>query len=227
MAYVQTRRVGTGELLTGTFAVISAARREVGIYLVLFAGLGLLTSIDLVGALVSVASFFLYFPAQYWLCQQMLAQSGMGHHSRLRAFSLFFMAILLGAGISIGFNFFWIPGIILGAKWIMAPAYLATDEGNLLDAIGASWRASDGNTLSLSLAFTAAGAIGLVALWAVILTGTATEGLISGSGLVAGPLEGIFLSLSINVLPIAMMALSVASYRALSDNTEQLAAVFE
>lgn len=227
MAYVQTRQVGAGELISGTFAVISAARREIGIYLAVFAGLGLLTSVDLIDGLISVASFFLYFPAQYWLCQQMLARSGMGHHNQFRVFSLFFMAILLGIGISIGMNFFWVPGIILGAKWVMAPSFLATDEGNLLDAIGASWRASEGNTLSLTLAFTAIGAIGAAAFWAVVIAGGVSDRIFSGGSFVSGPLGGIFLSLSLNAVPIAMMALSVASFRALSDDTESLAAVFE
>lgn len=227
MAYVQTRTVGTGELISGAFAVVGAARREIGIYLAVFAALGLLLAIEFVGGLVSVASFVLYFPAQYWLCQKMIKRSGMGHNGQFRVFGLFAMAILLGLGISIGFNLFWIPGIIFGAKWVMAPSFLAAEEGNFIDAIGASWRASDGNTLALSLAYTAIGAIGLAVFWVTVAMAGMSDRLFTGDGVASGPVGGIFLSLSLNILPIAMMALSVAAYRLLSDDTESLAAVFE
>ena len=227
MVYVQTRTATAGELITGTFSVIAAARREVGLYLLVFGGLGLFLGFDLIEGPVSLFSFFFYFAAQYWLCRQMLVRTGLGHNDRFRVFSLFFMAILLGLAISFGFNFFWIPGILLGSKWVMAPAFLAAGDDDLFKAIGASWRASDGNTLSLSLAYSAIGLIGLAVLWSVIMVGSTTDRLANASGaFVGGPIEGMFLSLSLNVLPILLMALSVAAYRMLSDNTDQLAEVF-
>lgn len=228
MAYVQTRSITTGALISETFDVLASSRRAIGLYLLIFGGLGLLTSIGAISSAVSAFSFFFYFAAQYWLCRQMLLRCGMGHVDSFKVFSLFFMAVLLAVGIMIGFNLFWIPGILLGAKWIMSPAYLVARENNLFEAIGASWRASEGNTLPLSLAYTAIGLIGLVALWAVIALGTMTENALDfGGQIVGGPVEGIFLSLTMNALPIVMMALSVGAYRLLSEEVNELTEVFE
>ncbi|MBV7259735.1 hypothetical protein [Erythrobacter crassostreae] len=227
MAYVPTRTATTGQLIGGTFDVLASSSREIAVYVAVFAGMGLLLAIDSVEGLVSTLSFLLYFPAQYWLCRRMLLRAGLNHSDQFRVFSLFGMAVLLGLALMVGFNIFWIPGIILGAKWVMAPSYLTTRDGNLFDAIGDAWRASDGNTLSLSLAYTAVGAIGLFVFWGVIIAASLTETVIAdGSSLVSGPAAGLFLSVSINVLPIMMMALSVASYRLLSDEMEDLTEVF-
>ncbi len=228
MAYVQTRFATTGALVTETFNVLASARREVGLYLLVFGGLGVLASLSAIGGTVSVLSFFFYFAAQYWLCRQMLLRAGLGHVDSFKIFSLFFMAILLSLGIVIGFNFFWIPGILLGAKWVMSPAFLVARDDNLFEAIGASWRASDGNTLSLSLAYAIVCAIGFVALVAVISLGSMTQNIVDGAGrIVSGPIEGLFFSLTLNAVPILMMALSVGAYRLLSDQGDDLTEIFE
>lgn len=227
MGYVQTRTATTGELIGGTFGVLAESRREIGLYLLVFAGLGLLLSVDLVAGFVSAASFLLYFPAQFWLGRKMLMRAGLKHDDRFRVFSLFAMAVILGFAIMVGFNFFWIPGIVLGAKWVMAPSYLVAGEGNLFDAIGQAWRTSDGNTVSLSLAYTAIGVIGLLAFWAVIIAASLTGTVIAETGnFVSGPVGGLFFSVSINVMAIMMMALSVAAYRLLSGQMEDLTEVF-
>ncbi|MCK0128624.1 hypothetical protein [Erythrobacter sp. F6033] len=227
MAYVPNRTATTGELISGTFDVLGASRREIAMYLAVFAAIGLLLAVDMVEGLVSTLSFLLYFPAQYWLCRQMLARAGLTHDDQYRVFSFFGMAIILGMAIMIGFNFFWIPGILLGAKWIMAPCYLVAGKSNLFDAIGDAWRKSDGSTFSLSLAYTAIGVIGIIAFWGVIVVATFTGSTVfQGSDMVNNPLAGVFLSISLNIIPIMMMALSVATYRVLSEEMEDLTEVF-
>ncbi len=227
MAYVQQRTATTGELVSDTFDVLGASRREIAIYLAAFGAIGLLLAVDVLEGFLSTISFLIYFPAQYWLCRQMLTRAGLTHDDRFRVFSFFGMAIILGLAIMVGFNVFWIPGILLGAKWVMAPCYLVAGKGNLFDAIGEAWRASDGNTLSMSLAYTAIGVIGIVVFWGVIVVATLTGStFFESNDMVGNPIAGLFFSFSLNVVPIMMMALSIAAYRLLSDEMEDLTEVF-
>ena len=79
-------------------------------------------------------------------------RSGVVVDPRFKGFSLFFMAMILIWPIMIGLNFLLVPGLLLAAKWVMAPAFLVSEERDLFQASGDSWRASSGNTLALTLA---------------------------------------------------------------------------
>ncbi len=231
MAYVQTRQVSAGDLISGTFRELGAIKREVAIYFGAFFAFGLISNfLGFVGGLLGLLGIPSYFIAQFWLYRVALGHSDLGPNSAGRIVAMFFMALLLGLGIYFGFSIFFVPGILLGAKWIMAPTFLVAEEGDLFSAIGASWQASGNNLLSLSLAYTAIWAIwiGLIVIITAITGGidtifaAASGGMVSAFGLAGAAVGSVF-----HILPVLLLGLSVAAYKALADNDEGLIAVFE
>lgn len=228
MAYIQTRRVTVGELMSATFAQLSAIRRELGIYFGAFFAAALLADfIEPLRDVISIAAIIGYFAGQYWLYRAALRASGMVVDPRFKGFSLFFMAVILFWPIMIAMNFLLIPGLLLAAKWVMAPAFLVGEERNLFEAIGDSWSASTGNTLALTGAFTI---ICFIWLGVAVILGGLSGGMsevLGGIHLSAGETANAFEWLAFHFLPVLLMGLSVAAYRALADSDNSLVAVFE
>ncbi len=227
MAYIQDRRADVGELLSGTFTEIAGIKRELALYFGAFLIAGL--AVDFVGALrglTGTAAFFGYFAGQYYLYRAVLAKAGIIYDPSFKVFSLFFMAMFLSLPILFGLNFFFIPGILLAAKWVMAPTFLVAEEMNMFEAIGASWRASSGNTLALSVVFAV-----LTIIWFFIfgIGGNLLGGLGNAAARAAGGsgAPNAFGWLLVHTLPVLFMGLSVSAYRALSDSENDYVSVFE
>ena len=216
---VQERRVQIGTLLSGIFSELNVIRRELAIYFGGFAAVAVLA--DLLGMIrgpIALAATFAYFIGQYLLYQAMLRKAGMLRDERKKVFSFFAMAIVLAVPIYMGTLFFVIPGLILGAKWIMAPTYLVAREGNLFHAIGESWKASEFNTVNLTLAYF------VVWLGWVIVASIMTGG---ESAVRGGRDPSVLTWISVHLLSVLMMGLSMSAYRHLNDETETLAGVFQ
>lgn len=202
-----------GELVPGAFATLGAIKRELAIYFLLFAALGLIDNV--VPGIPTVVGFVLYWLGHYLLFQALLRNAGWLEDDRKRVFRFFFMACLIAIAIAIGLNFLIIPGVILGAKWIMAPAFLVARDGGVFAAMGDSWEASSGNTLHLSLAYAIIGGawtLGLVMLGAVV-DGTSAKSIVIGT--------------YFHLLPVLMMGLSVYAYGLLAEPSNSLVEVFE
>lgn len=216
---VQERRVQVGTLLSGTFSELNVIRRELAIYLAVFAAAALLADLaEVIRGPIALATTIGYFIGQYLLYQAMLRKAGMLRDERKKVFSFFVMALLLAIPIYIGAAFLLIPGIILGAKWIMAPTYLVAREGNLFHAIGESWKASEFNTVNLSLAYFL-----IWLLWLILAS------IISGgdSAVRGGQDPSVLTWIAFHLLPVLMMGLSMTAFRHLNDETETLAGVFQ
>lgn len=218
MGYVQTKQVSVGDLLTGSFEVLVRIKRELAIYL----GAFLVASIVADGSAllrgpIAIASTVGYFVGQYWLYRAALNKAGVMYDPRFKVFSFFAMALILIIPISIGLNFLIVPGLLLAAKWVMAPTFLVSEERNLFEAIGDSWRASENNTLSLTAAFFV-----LCVIWIGIVAITSALAGVIGFGIRQAVSVATF-----HVLPMLLLGLSVTSYRALGDGEADLAAVFE
>ncbi|MGB3166659.1 MAG: hypothetical protein WBA68_07795 [Alteraurantiacibacter sp.] len=217
MSYVQAKRADVGELLGGTFAALKRARKELAIYFGAFFAIGLFAGTSsTLGGLLAIGAFIGYFVGQYWLYQAMLRYAGLLQDERMRVFGLFFMALLLVIPVLVGLNFLFVPGVILVAKWVMAPAYLVAKPRNLFEALGESWRASDGNTVALALTVFVLGLI-----WVLAFVVLAAIGEIFG-----GSDEGSFGWLAIHLLPVFLMGLSVTAYRRLVGDGAELREVF-
>ncbi len=222
MSYLQEKRANVIDLLAGSFRELALVRKELAAYFVIFAAMLLLPT-RWVGYSFSLASPLIiilgYFVAQYWLYQAMLRKAGMLQDGKWRLAEFFGMAIVLIIPISIGLNLFFIPGLILIAKWIMAPTYLVARKRNLIQAIGESWNASSENTLYLTIAVSV-----MCMIWGLSFgIIAAIVGLADMMDVVAG--DDLFW-VWIHVLPVLLAGLSVSAYRQLSDETASLTEVF-
>lgn len=223
MTFTEGKTISVGEALSGTFEVLATAKHEIGLYFLVFAGLGALQTgadryLELLTPIILLATFVLYFYAQNRLYQILLRRSGVPVPPGLRTFRLLGMALVIGIALSFASNFFLIPALILGAKFVMAPSFLvANTNSGIFSAMGESWSASDGSTLQLTLAFTI-----VFLIWAalIIAVGAFTD----ATDLAAG--YNFFTAFTIYVLPILMMGLSVASFRRLNGGVGEIADVF-
>ncbi|MHA7818754.1 MAG: hypothetical protein ACX930_03790 [Erythrobacter sp.] len=226
MGYVQTRQVTTGQMITCSFEQLNEIKRELAIYFGAFFAAGLL--VDLIEPLrgpVSIAATIGYFVGQYWLYRMALLKAGVIIDDRWKVFSFFGMALILAFPIMIGMNFLIIPGLLLAAKWVMAPAFLVAEKRDLFQAMGDSWRASENNLVSLTLAFTV-----LCVIWiglVVVVGGISNTFGSALSDLGGRDAANAFEWLGIHALPVLLMGLSLTAYRALADEDSSLVAVFE
>ena len=221
MELPQQRKVALGDLLTSAFGVLGGIKPALGLYFAAFLAIAILSEISALGRdNLSVPSAIAYFFAHYYLYREALKARGIAYDDAFKIISFVFMAAFLGVAIQLGTVLLIIPGILIAAKTIMAPAFLVAEKLNVFEAIGASWRTSGGNTITLSLAF----AIVFVAWMFVVLGFGAIGTVLDNSGFAGSKtLEQIV----IHVLPVMLMGVSIGSYQALNDSENSLVAVFE
>ncbi len=219
-AYAEKQPLRVGPLLAGTFSELAAIPGPLLLYLGTFFGLGLLGRLaSWLNGLTALAAVVAYFVGQYLLYRLLLRRSGlMVDDGPFRVFRFFGMALVLGVAIYIASVFFVIPGLILAAKWVMAPSYLVAGSRGTFAAMGESWRASGGNTLALAVVLFV-----LVVLYLFIIGVGGGIGSISGPG---GLMGNFATQLTLHCLPLLLMGLSITAYRALNDEPERLADVF-
>lgn len=220
MAYIQDKQVTIGRLLTDTFAELASIPRELAVYFAVFAGAALVAEfVSATYVLIAVAAFFGYFVGQYYLYRALLDRAGVAGAPFSKVLGLFGMALILIFPIMIGFNLFYIPGLLLAAKWVMAPSFLVAEDRDLFKALSDSWQASNNNLVALSLSFAI-----LVTAWSVgFIPVFALSTALPGTGFGFGWMVWAYM----HVLPVLLMGLSVAAYRALADDDNSLVAVFE
>lgn len=220
---MDTKKLLPGELITAAFAELKESRREVLIYLGGFLILEVAAAtapgpLRIVGGASGLVALGAYFVAQYLLYRVMLRRAGfVSADGRMRIFRFVAMAIVIGFALTFAVYLFVIPAIILAARWITAPCLLVATERGLFDTLGDSWKSTSGNTLPLSLAFTAMFLI-FLALSAVV---TPLEAVLRSA-----TDSDLRLSLSYHFLPLLLMGLSVATYRRLEGADRALSEVF-
>jgi hypothetical protein len=208
--------VSTGELISGAFAELGESKREVAMYLGAFLLANIANELE-PGDALNLATLVGYFVAQYWLFRVILRKAGFAADGPFRVFHLFGMAIVIGAPVWIGAMFLFVPGIILAAKWVMAPSFLVATDKGVFDSMGASWSTSNGYTLQLSLAFTALFLIFFVLIGIVSVVDAQLEEIV-GKKLLSG--------WTTHFLPLLLMGLSVTAYRQLQQAGQTLSDVF-
>jgi hypothetical protein len=220
MAFLETEKLSAGELITAAFGELAENRREVLIYL------GAFLLVDIAGAIprplvwvtgpTGLLAFGGYFLGQYLLYRAVLRRAGHAAEG-IRIFRFIGMAIVIAFALMFASYLFLIPAVVVGARWIAAPCYLVATDKGVFASLGESWSATSGNTLPLSLAFTA-----MVLMFGALLVGftalvTAVKGVL-----------GIELSVGVvsHFLPLLLLGLSVAVYRRVNAEGTELAAVF-
>lgn len=203
--YAARRALGHGELLSRSFENLWLIRWQVLVYLLAVGLLGLGT--PLFGREpTGFIGFLLYFAGQYWLFHALVKARGMLQTSRIHALSFIGLAALLILPIMFGLAMLLVPGLILVARWIAAPAFIVARGQGAFAASGASAAAVRGSTSRVMAAVVVLFFI-MIAFSAVIEgIGKALGGL-DASGVV-GPLDLI----EGHLLPLLLLGLSVAVY---------------
>ncbi len=229
MAYIQERRVSTGELINGTIRELAGIKRPLAYYFGFFFVAGFLTGFSsALSTLAAIPLFFAYFAGQYYLYRQALGGRDFSSDDIGSVLGFLLLAVMLAIPLYFSVFFLVVPAILLGAKWVMAPAYYVAEDVNVIEAIGASWNRSNGNLGSLALTFFL---IWLIWLAFGTAAGALTGGLQGALQVVGGTSRssvGVGLSsVVLHVLPVLLMGLSVSAYKALNDPAESLVAIFE
>ena len=234
MAFIQTKRAGMGELLTGTFAHLALIWREIAVYFGVFLVIGLISDalnsspdLEPFSVIIGLAAIPAYFAGQYWLYRAAFKRLGAQYDPRFKAFSMFFMAVILVFPISVGMNLAFVPGLILAAKWVMAPSFLVAQERSLFGAMGDAWHASSGNSWQLTGAFTVLCAIWSVAFSLLVTLISLLVTLIRIGDTGGSARINAFEWLTFHILPVLLLGLSVAAYRLLAEDDTSLVEVFE
>ncbi len=227
-------QITAGDVFRGTSDRLSANQRTVLTYLAVFIPLTALSgwldqmlglggsgtdfdtfgysrSNGLIGLLVLIASVL----GQCWLFGQMLGKRDLSS----RYLGFFGMAILTFLGVGIASVFLVVPGIFLGARWLMAPSIFVDQGRDVFDALSESWNRTRGNTRHVMLA--------LFVVVVLLVVGSGVLGAmafaVGGFDLLAHLMEAVVGE----VATVVLVAMSVATYGLLSGQGEELATVFE
>ena len=231
----QQIRIRLSDLFGGLSDRLSANRRAVLTYLAIFIpataiASGLDASLGLGGGrsgmtdsigfnrnngLVGVTVLIASVAAQCWLFGQMLGKTDLSG----RYLSFLGMAIVTFLGVGVATVFFVIPGLFLGARWLMAPAVYVDQGRGVFDALGESWHRTRGNTGTVMLA------LFLVLVMIVLASGTLGAVFPFAEG--GGPLGYLVEAVVSEVFSVVLLTLSVVTYGLLSGQGEELASVFD
>ncbi|HSJ78021.1 MAG TPA: hypothetical protein VK913_04720 [Erythrobacter sp.] len=230
------REASFNDLVTATFAQVSANRTAALVYLAISVPLSALaTYLSLEGAavfdlgfdtmtvaglsagFVQVATAIAGLVMQYWLTCAMLRG---GLEVRFDRLLPFLGIYLLGSiGIGLGLVLLIIPGLIFMTRWALILPIVVTGEVPAMDSFGDSWERTASSAWPLFFAFVLL-VIGAAALsWFIGSLASA----IPGSGTIP---VAIFQALIAEMGSIAMIAFAVGAYRLLTDNTRELEEVF-
>jgi predicted neutral ceramidase superfamily lipid hydrolase len=208
-----------GALLSRTFANLRDIGREVAAYVA--ALLVLAFALPLAGTeITGLLGFVLYISGQYWLYRRLLATRGLMQTQRTHFLAFVALAILLILPILFGIALLVLPGLFLVARWIAAPSFIvARGDGAFAAAVG-SWNAVRGSTLKV------AGMVALLfALVSVIgLAATAIDQALAEVDAYRSARPGNVVQL--NILPVLLLGLSVATYEMRGPNDNSIEEVF-
>ncbi len=166
------------------------------------------------GLLVLIASVV----GQMWLFGKMLGvEVELNGANAPRILAFIGVAIVTALGVMLATVLLIVPGLFVGSRWLMSPAFFVHDRETVFDALGKSWEATKGNTRIIMLcAFLVI--LGLLAL-------SALAELIAALGILAiNVLVGAILN---EIFGVIFIALSVATFRKLVVGSGQIAQVFE
>jgi hypothetical protein len=222
MAFVQREDLTTGELIRETFGVLRDNARAVLIYLAAMITMNVLADangIEEAEGVLSLARIVAFLVAQYLLFESLLRNAqALPQEAKRRMFRFAGQAFVVLFCVMMAANFFIVPAIILGSRWITAPSLLVTGRGGVFGSLGESWRETSGNTVPLSFASFLLVLLGIGIATVASVVSVAARAIFDTS-LVVGEIW----MLGSNLM---LVGLSVAAYRRLDGETGELAAVF-
>lgn len=158
MATQPRRKLNIGMIIDGTVDVVTNNVVPGLIFIVIFAGIGILTDFLSQGAPIRAALFSIIVALAtifgvYFLVQTMLRNAGLlsdlGGSPRLLGF--FGLGILIGLAEGLGFILFIIPGLILMARWSIATVMFIAERKGITESMGDSWEKTRGSEMAIIL----------------------------------------------------------------------------
>ena len=177
MAPRQQADLKVGDIIDKTAAVVSANLVPAVVFLVVFTALGTATDLFLLRmqeqllvagttpdmgsamqvqmqtSLISIAVAIATIVGVYLLLRTMLERlgqlSGGGHHRFLAFIGL---SIVSGIGTALGLILLIIPGLIIMARWSIAPSMLLVEGKGVFATLGESWAKTKGHEFPIILA---------------------------------------------------------------------------
>lgn len=217
--YSAGRDVDFGTLMARSFANLRDIGREVAAYLAVVVVLAF--ALPLAGTeITGLLGFLLYLAGQYWLFRRLMQTRGLLETQRVHILAFAGLALLLIFPILFGIGLLVLPGLFLVARWIAAPAFIvARGEGAFAAAIS-SWNAVRGSTLKV------AGAVTLLVLLDSVAgaAGSAIDQALAGVAAYDEAKPGNVIQ--INLLPLLLLGLSVATYELLGPEDNSIEEVF-
>jgi len=154
--------------LRAIVALVVTTALAVGVDLAAANGAGGAAELNLI---VSVANLII----QFWLTAALLEDLGLRTSSGGGFGAMFLVGLLTSLGIIAGLILLIIPGIVLGIRWSASVPYaLADGYDGVSDAIGRSWRSTQGRAWPIFLA--------LLLCYGLVLGATFTLGFLQGLG---------------------------------------------
>jgi hypothetical protein len=111
-------------------------------------GIGASVSLEdgLATALFQIVVAVVTVVATYFLIAKLLEMRGLLPDPSTRIWAYVGLSILSTLGLILGFILLIVPGIILMVRWSAASGYLIGGREGIIDALGASWRATEGKS---------------------------------------------------------------------------------
>lgn len=176
-----------------------------------------------------ISSLVVGILVQFLVVERLLGDRLPAGKARRRYGAMFVSAILGGLGIIVGFLFLIVPGVLLAAGWSASTPFIVVEEKGGVEALGASWEATEGSRLALALVVFVGGAALLIAFVLVMALST----FLSAGGLDAwiasdqlGLVEIILSNIFASGFSVAGWLLGAAVYRLVRPMGGELQDVF-
>ncbi len=230
------REIRVSDILAEVSRLVGDTRRDVGTFIVVIGGLGVLgvllgfseVSDPAVGfgvrvdtfegpgsAAFSLVSSIVSVVAGYLLLTRYLAARGRMHEGGTRFWHYIAMAILSGLAIAVGLIFLLVPGLFLAVRWSAASGFVIGAREGIIGSLRASWEATKGHGGQIFLA-------GLVLLIAIIAAGV-VAGIFAAISANLGAIVGAFLEASVNAV---LLAFGIAVYCLVHRDAREIGEVF-
>jgi len=176
-----------------------------------FSGLGI--------GLAGLAVFLVATLGQYFLFEAMMRNAGLGSGlGRHRYLAFVGQALLILVATMFGFALLVIPGLLMSARWSIAPALLVTSDLGVIESMRRSWNSVKGNSTPVILVLLAA--VGVLLVLTFLLGG------IGRSMTATDPFSVLSEQFLTNVQTVLGVAMAMFLYRRLYDESGELVEVF-
>lgn len=217
-------RLRVGALLTGMLRMING--NLVGALIALVLATAVATVFDLLqpDTINNLPASLAGAVMQFVLTKTALGRVGLLHRGRSAVLSFIGLNICTSMGILLGMLLLIVPGLILAARWSASLPILLAEDVGVGESLGESWRRTEGNTVSILLAFLVVAApflVLLVASAAVAAAGPAVMPVSVDPAIQAG-----LTNLAAYAAQIVGVYLNVAIYAAVTVEPEGVEQVF-